>query len=214
MHIQERFAIRDLEMARTVVRHHPFATLVTADLRATHMPCLIDDDSVTGLTLIGHVAKADPVAQSLDGPVLAIFHGPHGYISASWYADETIPTWNHLTLHVRGVPEPFDDALPTLRRTVDHFEAAVAEPWSLDRAGESGRDMANQVIAFRLRADSWRGEAKLSQDKPGDERARVLAGLEHDPAYSNPPLADLMRRLGTGAGPDPYLCSGPCARLG
>ena len=54
-----------------------------------------------------------------------VFQGSDGYVSASWYRDDTIPTWNHVTLHVRGTPEPFDDALPVLRRTVDHFEAAV-----------------------------------------------------------------------------------------
>ncbi len=158
------------------------------------MPCLVDADA-PGLAIVGHVARADPVAESLSGPLLAIFHGPHGYVSASWYASETIPTWNHVTLHVRGTPECFDDAMPVLRRTVEHFEAAVDEPWSLDRLGETAREMADQVVAFRLDAASWHAEAKLSQDKPGDERARVLAGLERPGAYANPRLATAMRQF-------------------
>ena len=105
-----------------------------------------------------------------------IFHGEHGYVSASWYEDDTIPTWNHVTLHVRGTPERFDDALPVLRRTVDHFEAAVERPWSLDRMGDTAREMADEVVAFRLAADAWHADAKLSQDKPANERSRVLAG--------------------------------------
>jgi transcriptional regulator len=117
-------------------------------------------------------------------------------VSASWYESETIPTFNHVSLHVRGTPERFDDALPVLRRTVDHFEAAVPEPWTLDRMGETARDMADQVVAFRLRADAWRAEAKLSQDKPADERARVLAGLEAPGPYAHPALAAAMRRFG------------------
>src|SRR5690348_3518294 len=157
------------------------------------MPCLIDE-AAAGLTILGHVARADPVAERLGGPLLAIFQGPHGYVSASWYASETIPTWNHVTLHVRGTPELFDDALPVLRRTVDHFEAAVAQPWSLDRMGKTAREMADAVVAFRLRAESWHAEAKLSQDKPADERARVLAGLDAPGPYANPPLAAAMRR--------------------
>jgi transcriptional regulator len=194
MHIKEAFAIDDVEVARSIAREHPFATLVAADLRATHMPFLVDEGA-EGLTVLGHVARADPVATALDGPVLAIFQGPSGYVSASWYASETIPTWNHVTLHVRGTPEVFDDALPLLRLTVERFEAAVPEPWSLDRLGDEAREMADQVMAFRLRAESWHAEAKLSQDKPGEERARVLSGLERDPAYANPPLAEAMRRL-------------------
>jgi predicted FMN-binding regulatory protein PaiB len=135
------------------------------------------------------------VSRELDGPVLVIFHGPHGYVSASWYGDDTIPTWDHVTLHVRGAPERFEDAMPVLRRTVDHFEAAVERPWSLDRMGDTAREMADQVVAFRLRAESWHAEAKLSQDKSPDERARVLAGFEAPGPYANAPLAAAMRRL-------------------
>ncbi|MDP8969791.1 MAG: FMN-binding negative transcriptional regulator [Actinomycetota bacterium] len=195
MHIQEAFQIDDIPTARSIVRAHPFATIVTADLRATHMPCLVDEEA-DGLVILGHVACPDPASEALDGPVLLIFHGPHGYVSASWYASDTIPTWNHITLHVRGVPELFEDALPVLRRTVDHFEAAVENPWSLDRMGDTAREMADQVVAFRVRAESWHAEAKLSQDKPEGEQARVRAGLEAPGPYANAPLAAAMREFG------------------
>jgi transcriptional regulator len=196
VHIQDAFQLRDVAAARAIVRAHPFATIVTADLRATHMPCLVEEPA-GGLVIVSHVARADPVAEALDGPLLMIFQGPHGYVSASWYGSETIPTWNHVTLHVRGTPDRFGDALPLLRRTVDHFESALARPWSLDRIGDTAREMADQVVAFRLRAQSWHAEAKLSQDKPADERARVLAGLEAPGPYANRPLAAAMRDFGT-----------------
>jgi transcriptional regulator len=194
MHIKAEFEITDLEVARAIVHANPFATFVTGDLRATHMPCLVDEEAHE-LSILSHVARADPVAERLDGPLLAIFHGPHGYVSASWYAGDTIPTWNYVILHLRGRPERFEDALPVVRRTVERFEATVAEPWSLDRIGDTAREMADQVVAFRLRAESWFAEAKLSQDKPEDEQARVLEGLERDPAYANPALAGAMRRF-------------------
>jgi transcriptional regulator len=195
MRIKDDFAA-GIEAARAIVRAHPFATIVGADLRATHMPCLIDEAG-DELSVLGHVAHADAVAEVLDKPVLLIFHGPHGYISASWYEGETIPTWNHVTLHIRGTPEPLSDPMPVLRRTVEHFEAAVEDPWSLDRLGSDADDMADQVVAFRLRAESWHAEAKLSQDKPDGERARVLAGLEGGGPYANAPLAAAMRGLCT-----------------
>ena len=195
MHIQEAFRIDDVATARSIAHHHPFATIVTADLRVTHMPCLVEE-SGDDLVILGHVASADPASQALDGPLLLIFHGPHGYVSASWYESDTIPTWNHVTLHVRGTPELFDDALPVLRRTVDRFEAAVEHPWSVDRMGEEAREMADQVVAFRLPAESWHAEAKLSQDKPEDERERVLAGLEAPGSYENAAVAAAMRVFG------------------
>jgi transcriptional regulator len=191
--IKDAFRVDDVEDARAIVRAHPFATIVTADLRATHMPCLVDEQA-DGLAILSHVARADPVAAALRGPLLMIFQGTHGYVSASWYADETIPTWNHVTLHVRGTPELHDDALPVLRRTVDHFEAAVEHPWSLDRMGDTAREMADEVRAFRLPAATWYAEAKLSQDKPDEERARIIAGLEAAGPYANARLAGLMRQ--------------------
>jgi transcriptional regulator len=195
--IKDEFGLRDVETARAVARAHPFATIVTSDRRATHMPCLVDEEA-DGLAILGHVARADPASQSLDGPLLLIFHGPHGYVSASWYTGDLIPTWNHVTLHVRGTPQLLPDALPLLRRTVEHFEAAVEEPWPLDRLGDTAREMANDVVAFRLEAASWHAEAKLSQDKPPGERQRVLNGLQQPGPYFNPPLAREIRRLGPG----------------
>ena len=195
MQIQEAFYLRDLEIARSIARAHPFATIVTANLRATHMPCLVDKEA-EGLVILGHIARLDPVSEALDRPVLLIFHGPHGYVSASWYERDTIPTWNHVTLHVRGIPDVLDDAMPVLRHTVDRFESAVEHPWSLERMGKTAREMADNVLGFRLRADSWHAEAKLSQNMPDDERARVLAGFEAPGPYGNPALAAEMRRLG------------------
>jgi transcriptional regulator len=159
------------------------------------MPCLLDE-TADQLTIVGHVARADPVAGQLDGPLLVIFAGPHGYVSGSWYENKTIPTWNYVMLHVRGVSTVLSDPMPVLRQTVDHFETAVREPWSLDHMDHSAaREMADQVVAFRLRAEWWHAEAKLSQDKPENERTRVLAGLERDRAYANPELAAAMRSL-------------------
>ncbi len=194
MHIKREFVVRDVDVARSIVSAHPFAAIVTSGLRATHMPCLVDE-RCEGLAILGHVARADPVADDLDRPILAIFLGPSGYVSASWYASEMIPTWNHVTLHVRGAPQLFDDAMPVLRQTVQHFESAVEDPWSLESMGHTAREMADEVIAFRLPAASWHAEAKLSQDKPEDERSRVLAGLEGDGPYANAALAAAMRRV-------------------
>ena len=41
---------------------------------------------------------------------LAVFHGPHGYVSPAVYEEQpSVPTWNYVVVHVRGkarvVPE-------------------------------------------------------------------------------------------------------------
>ncbi|MBE2316529.1 FMN-binding negative transcriptional regulator [Solirubrobacter sp. CPCC 204708] len=190
MRIKNAFRVADVTAAREIVRAHALGTFVTPDLQITRMPCLLEEE----LTIVSHVAHADPFCAALGGPLLAIFSGPQGYISASWYEQDTIPTWNNVTVYVRGTAECFDDALPTLRRTVDHFEAAVQRPWSLDRLEDGGRAMADKVTAFRLRPEAWWAEAKLSQDKPADERARLIAALQAPGPYQDAALAEAMRQ--------------------
>jgi transcriptional regulator len=193
--IEDAFRITDLAAAREIARAHPFATIVSPGLQMTRMPCLVDEE-VEGLAILGHVARADPFAEQLGQRLLFVFTGPHGYVSASWYGEETIPTWNHVTLALTATPQRFADAMPVLRRTVERFERAVPHPWSLDRLGDTAREMADQVIAFRADADDWHAEAKLSQDKPEEERGRVLAGLRQPGPYAHPELAAAMRRYG------------------
>src|SRR5215210_7908729 len=166
MHIKDAFALRSVEAARSIVRAHPFATIVTSDLRATHMPCLVDEDA-PGLAILSHVAKPDPACAALDDQILMIFQGVHGYVSASWYGDETIPTWNHITLHVRGIPERFDDAMPVLRRTVDHFEAAVEHPWSLDRTSGSCRSRTSSPTRSRAGRGRSAAPGRRAARRPG-----------------------------------------------
>jgi transcriptional regulator len=199
MLIKPDFRVESLDAARAVIREHPFAVIVAGDLRMTRMPCLVDETADGELAILSHVARADPFAGALGERLLVVFCGVHGYISASWYESDTIPTWNHVTLQLRGVPECFSDALPVVRRTVDRFEAAVEHPWSLDRMGSDAREMADEVIAFRLVADDWHLEAKLSQDKPGEERARLIEGLTSPGAYANAPLATEMRTAGSSS---------------
>src|SRR5262249_31293817 len=88
------------------------------------------------LVIVGHTTRADPVSTHLTSrdEVLLVFQGPNGYISPAWYGEGTdIPTWNFTTVHVIGVPELLEgqEAFSVLARTVEHFEAARDDPWTL-----------------------------------------------------------------------------------
>src|SRR3954453_2559541 len=105
MQLKPEFRISDVKIGRAIVRAYPFATIVSRDLAVTRMPCLVDEDA-DGLAVLGHVARADPLAGAVGGRLLLVFAAIDGYVSASWYASETIPTWNHVTLQLRGVAHP------------------------------------------------------------------------------------------------------------
>lgn len=205
MYLPSRFAMPDPAEARRLIDDYGWAVLVTggsAGLRATHIPCLLDPDTAADekdLVILGHTARADPQSRDLTAgeEVLLVFQGPHGYISPTWYEDGPfVPTWNYEAVHVHGVPDVLDGeaGFAVLERTVEHFEAAFDEPWSLESSMDYARRIAPGTVAFRLRATRVEAKAKLSQDKPAEVRARVAAALERPGPHGQPELAAEMRR--------------------
>src|SRR5437899_3081762 len=128
MYIPTAFRADDRAALYDLIERHGFGTLVTVIDGlpfATHLPFLIDRERGV---LLGHVARANPHGRALDGPgeSLAIFQGPHGYVSPSWYLTApAVPTWNYAAVHVYGVPRPFDEArlLDLLARLVRKYES-------------------------------------------------------------------------------------------
>src|SRR5215208_2151226 len=110
MYIPSAFRITDLPTLHEFMRRYSFATLITGgdEPFVTHLPLLLDSGSGDGQngTLIGHFAKPNPHWQ-LDHAAhtsVAIFHGPHAYISPSWYraGGPAVPTWNYAAVHAWG----------------------------------------------------------------------------------------------------------------
>ena len=191
---------------RRLIEEYGFATLASADengtIRATHMPCRLDPEAAPDapLTILGHVARADPQAADIlaERELLLVFQGPHGYISPSWYeAGPYVSTWNYVAVHVRGTPQVLEgeDALSILRRTTDQFERARSDPFELDSVIDFARKILKGTVCFRLVATDVEAKAKLSQDKPAEVRARVIASLEEPGPFHQPELARAMRRL-------------------
>jgi transcriptional regulator len=115
MYIPKAFHVSDRSVLDAFITHNSFATLVsTVDgtLYATHLPLIFDRTPSSPGVLLGHVARANPHWRAFDGhqEALAIFHGPHAYISPSWYATSpAVPTWNYAVVHAYGVPHVVED---------------------------------------------------------------------------------------------------------
>jgi transcriptional regulator len=130
------------------------------------------------------VAGANPHGAALDGaaPALAIFHGPHAYVSPRWYAGEpNVPTWNYVAVHALGTPRRIgapERVLDLLARTAARFEAAAKEPWRLDAVPAAWTErMAGAVAAFEIPIERLEAKRKLSQNKSAADRAGVIAAL-------------------------------------
>lgn len=195
MYIPPRFNDASLAHAPTLIRQHPFASLVSNDDEGlpvvTHLPLHLED-SQEPWHLLGHCARANPHWRYLQQrpQALVTFLGPNAYLSPKVYPDlARVPTWNYLSVHCRVeatlIDEPQDkDRL--LKRLIADHEPAYAEQWrGLDEAFTSR--MLGGIVAFDLRVTNVQCQLKLNQHRPeahaatmaayaaGDENARALA---------------------------------------
>jgi transcriptional regulator len=206
--------------ARTSVMHeliraHPLAVLVTLDasgLAANHIPMEIDAEAGEHGTLRCHVARSNPVwkAHRPEVDAMAIFQGPHSYITPSYYATkadtgEVVPTWNYATVHAYGPLRIIDDPA-WLRRFIeqltDRHEAALrqpvgGEPWKVSDAPERYIDrLVNAIVGIEVPIARLEGKWKVSQNRPAADRDSVIAGLQQTDDPVKQAMAGLVRERG------------------
>ncbi|HWM62290.1 MAG TPA: FMN-binding negative transcriptional regulator [Rhizomicrobium sp.] len=184
MYVPDHFREDRPDVLRGAMRRIGFATLVTQGLEANHLPTLLD-----GNVLRGHVARANPVWKSGAGEALAIFLGPHAYVSPSWYPSKAetgkaVPTWNYITVHARGAINWIVDG-DWLRAHVTALsathEAGRENPWAIGDAPASYVDgLLRAIVGFELSIAKLEGKWKLSQNHDAADRAGVREGLLRD----------------------------------
>ncbi|MFN0020108.1 MAG: FMN-binding negative transcriptional regulator [Pirellulaceae bacterium] len=202
MYTPAHFAETDLGKLHAAIESYSFATLVSehdGELTASHLPLLLKREGGTGQfgTLLGHMAKANPQWEQAAGQeVLAIFSGPHTYISPTWYEEEkTVPTWSYVAVHAYGGLELLQDSeekLDILRQTVDIYERNMPSPWPMPEPGEFLSRLADQIVAFQIPLGRLEGKWKLNQNHPLARRQRVIAALRSRPDDASREIAGLM----------------------
>jgi transcriptional regulator len=198
MHPNSAFRNEDRTLFEALITETGFGMvfLTTPDgPRVAHVPLLLTEAG----TLRFHLALGNALTRHLDGAqALAVVNGPDGYISARWYSDpDQVPTWNYIVLEMEGPVRRIDRAelLALLEDVSAHHEARVADgtPWTMDKMARIKRDrMMDMIAGFELTVQAWRPTFKLSQNKPPEERARLIEGLKAEGANA---LAALMERI-------------------
>ena len=166
---------------------------------ASHVPFLIDRHGDT-LHLHAHLARPNPQVAQLarGGEVLAIFHGPHAYISPNWYGSgPAVPTWNYIDVHAYGPVRLVDDSAwlrGFLRRLSERHEAQSPAPWRMDQLPETyAQSMLQGIVGLDITVTRLEGKYKLSQNRPASDRPRVIAALEARGDADARAVARLMR---------------------
>jgi transcriptional regulator len=153
------------------------------------------------MRLLGHVARANAQWQALEGAdhVLAVFQGPHAYISPSWYEQHpSVPTWNYAAVHASGRARLMDEAElhELLMRLSSTYEAGRENAWRMSDLPAAYVDsMLKMIVGFELVVERLEGKFKLSQNRPA-EVARVIAALEREGETG---VAALMRAAAPAA---------------
>ena len=204
MYIAKAFAVIDREALHSFIEANSFATLVTTvdgAPFATRLPMLLDRVAGIHGTLIGHVARANPHWRSFDGnaPALAMFDGPHAYISPHWYATSpAVPTWNYATVHAYGAPRIIDDPRRVeeiVDRLATTYEAALPQPWSAHEIPvEFKANLLKAIVGFEMPIDRIEGKFKFGQNRPVEDQQSMLATLEARTDSGSHQLAELVRR--------------------
>lgn len=169
-----------------------------AGLRATHAPISFEDGRI-----VSHIARAN--AQWRDAPcdALVILPGPETYISPSWYETKkrdgrAVPTWNYETVQVWGRLTITEDPQRLRKLVADlsaRHEAGRAEPWALTDAPEAFIARLLQfIVGFEIEIAHIEGKRKLSQEKPAEDVAGVIAALEASDDPRDAILAARMKR--------------------
>jgi transcriptional regulator len=201
IYVPAAFAENDLSRLHAFVCAHPFATLVSPDPQdppVTHLPLLLDPARGERGTLLGHVARANPHWRSLatGSLALAIFHGPHAYVSPSWYGDHpSVPTWNYAVVHARGEARLIEDlaALEQLvARLTDTFERAREAPWRMRLPADYRSRMLGAIVGFEIEIAHIEGKFRLSQNRSAADRVRVADALAQGGAEERA-VAGVMR---------------------
>lgn len=185
------------------MREHPFVTIVGTDPAglpvASHVPVLIEERD-NQLFLLGHFMRKQEhtIVLEHNPQALAIFHGPHAYVSAQWYDPQNVAsTWNYMTVHARGKMKFLDDQalIDFLGRLTDHFEGVQDSPAALAKMdSQYVQQMAKAIVAFEMQVTELEHVFKLSQNKPEAVRQNIIGHLEKGDAAAQA-VANAMKHI-------------------
>lgn len=185
MYIPDLYKNKDKEAIRTFLKANAFGILINqtnGKLWATHIPLELEINKEGEEVLMGHISKENPqwTAFESDNQVLAVFTGPHSYISSSWYDHENVPTWNYSAVHIYGKIKIIegDAVIDSLTKLVDKYEQNSKCPVRVVDLSKKTMMQTRGIIAFEIKIEEIQPQTKMSQNRDDKNYSNIISELE------------------------------------
>lgn len=185
MFIPPVFRQKSVKALHELIENHNFGILFSVGddgYAVTHVPFMLERDKGPNGTLIMHVARANPHWKHFENPrgALAVFLGPHAYISPSWYLNKaSVPTWNYAAVHVRGTPNLImdKDELRWIVKALSRRHESPSSHWTLENAEAIMEKSLAAIVGIEMPIESIEGKFKFSQNLPVEDQKGVIDAL-------------------------------------
>ncbi|MFV8326100.1 FMN-binding negative transcriptional regulator [Flavobacterium sp. ZS1P14] len=185
MFIPDSYKNEDQEEIKKFIQENSFGILINqtnGKLCATHIPLELDTNAAGKSILLGHIAKENPQWNGFteNDEILAIFSGPHSYISSSWYDHENVPTWNYIAVHVYGKIKIIEGnaVVESLKKLVDKYEQHSENPVRVEDLSKKTMMAIRGIVAFEIEITAIQGAKKMSQNRDDKNYQNIISELE------------------------------------
>jgi transcriptional regulator len=185
------------------MKRNEFVTLCGSDENnfpvATQIPVLFSEKN-DKLFLRGHFMRnTDHHRAFVHNPnVLAVFTGPHCYVSASWYGNpQQASTWNYMTVQTKGVLRLLNDEelIQMLKDTTTHYENDANSAASFDNLPkEYVERLSKGIVAFEIEVTEMDNVFKLSQNRDEESFETIIDRLQNGD-HNAKAIAEEMQKI-------------------
>ncbi|MBP2282935.1 transcriptional regulator [Flavobacterium sp. CG_23.5] len=201
MYIPDIYKNENQEDITAFLKQNSFGILINqtnGKLWATHIPLELQTNKEGKTILEGHISKENPQWQGFteNDQILAVFSGPHSYISPSWYDHENVPTWNYIAVHVYGRIKIIegDAVIESLKKLVDKYEQNSENPVRIEDLSQKTMMQSRGIVAFEIEIDEIQATKKMSQNRDDKNYQNIISELEKTNINQSIAVANEMKK--------------------
>ena len=201
MYTPDIYKNENQEEIKKFLEENSFGILINqtnGKLWATHIPLELDTNENGKTILFGHISKDNLQWKGFveNDQILAVFSGPHSYISSSWYDHENVPTWNYIAVHLYGNIKIIEEeaAINVLKKQVDKYEKNSKNPIRIEDLSKKTMLQTRGIVAFEIEITEIQATRKMSQNRDEKNYQNIITELEKNNTNESIATAKEMKK--------------------